>query len=459
MLYIVCLYIYKQNVNDNGYTFPKSFKVQDFLIKALKKDEITQNSLRIIFDQQAITPPSTAVMNLESWGKGFKDRYSKPRQCFYNTEMKDVMCDKYPNILNDFANTPNAKINVQVNWNLLKRKEKQTPFRNVMQKVFTDEGDHRFFDKLMNRNSTIIVSIEVENTVSKLKKIIAFASLTKIQQGREVILVIVDYFAVSDDKAFHYLPYFNYERFKGKGIGKFVLNLVQVISNTLCNNKENMVLLKCTEDPKSFYELIGFEEITSDSDILAINEVKKHYNEIKHSADMFDFILKSNTVIDHLKKNFINHVEQLIDGIDFAKVYKDKIWPKIHKVFDRTKFYMEMRENLSDDYNQTDEIAIPIGKIIEHFMSESKPTGYEHFLKLYKFMFSNLVWAFEKSKEGWNLCSDCNLCGKLLCHKIPLKTSKKFKLEESKMRGHAKGLVECVIKHHFKFECSDSKDK
>jgi len=283
--------------------------------------------------------------------------------------------------------------------------------------------------------------------------------LTKIQQKREVKLVIVDYFAVSEDKAFKLLPSFNYEQFKGKGIGKFVLNLVQVISNILCNNKENVVLLKCTSELKSFYELIGFEEITSDSDILAIPEVKKHYNEIKHSADMFYFILKSNTVIDHLKKNFINHVEQSMDGIDFAKVYKDKIWPKIHDVFNRTTFYMEMRENLSDDYNKTDEIAIPMGKIIEYLMSDTKPTGYEHFLKLYEFMFSNLVWAFEKSEEGWDLCSDCNLCGKLLCKKIPLKTSKKFKLEESKMRGHAKGLVECVMMHHFKFECSDSENE
>ena len=136
-----------------------------------------------LMNKQLYLPPSTAVMKLESWGKGFKDRYSKPKQCFYNTEMKDVMCDKYPNILNDFANTPNAKINVQVHWNLSKRKDILTPFRNVMQQVFTDKGDHKFFDILMDKNSTIIVSIEVENTGSKLIKIIAFASLKKIQQG------------------------------------------------------------------------------------------------------------------------------------------------------------------------------------------------------------------------------------------------------------------------------------
>ena len=57
-------------------------------------------------------------------------------------------------------------------------------------------------------------------------------------------------------------------------MGKFVLNLVQVISNTLCNNKDNMVFHKCTNEPKSYYELIGFWDISSESDKLAIPEVK-----------------------------------------------------------------------------------------------------------------------------------------------------------------------------------------
>ena len=50
-----------------------------------------------------------------------------------------------------------------------------------------------------------------------------------------------------------------------------------------------------------------------------------------------------------------------------------------------------MRENLLEDYYHADEIVIPMGKVIEHLLSEMKPAGYDHFLKLYEFMFSNLV--------------------------------------------------------------------
>ena len=87
---------------------------------------------------------------------------------------------------------------------------------------------------------------------------IGFVSLTKINNGRDTKLVIVDYFAVSDLNASDLIPSFEYERFQGKGVGKFLMNLVQVISNTLCNEKENVVLLKCTDDPKSYYQLLGF---------------------------------------------------------------------------------------------------------------------------------------------------------------------------------------------------------
>ena len=112
LLYIVCLYIYKQRANSNGNTLPKSFQVQDLLIKAFKKDEITQNTLKNIFDEQVITPPSTAVMQLESWGKGFKDRYSKQKKFFYNTEMKDIVDNKYLKVLNNLAYASDAEINV-----------------------------------------------------------------------------------------------------------------------------------------------------------------------------------------------------------------------------------------------------------------------------------------------------------------------------------------------------------
>ena len=49
-----------------------------------------------------------------------------------------------------------------------------------MRKVFTDEVGHKFFDTLMMIKSTIIVLIQVYNTITKKEEIVAFASLAKI---------------------------------------------------------------------------------------------------------------------------------------------------------------------------------------------------------------------------------------------------------------------------------------
>ena len=138
-----------------------------------------------IFKKQPTTPMSTTAVDLEEWSKGFKQTYSKPKNFFYSVEMKDLMGDAYSDVLQELAHTPNAEINVQVHWNLSSKTDKQAAFRTLMRKVFTDDGDHNFFDKLMKNKSTIIVSIQVYNTVTKSKEIIGFVSLTKINDGRD----------------------------------------------------------------------------------------------------------------------------------------------------------------------------------------------------------------------------------------------------------------------------------
>ena len=83
--------------------FPKIFKLQDILIKAFKKDENMHSILKNIFDDLVISQISITVMELESWSKGFKYCFSKLKKFFYNTEMKNVMCDKYLQILIDLT--------------------------------------------------------------------------------------------------------------------------------------------------------------------------------------------------------------------------------------------------------------------------------------------------------------------------------------------------------------------
>ena len=93
--------------------------------------------------------------------------------------------------------------------------------------------------------------------------------------------------------------------------------MFQVISNTLCNDKDNVSLLKCTDDLQIYYESIGFQKVQDGLEWLQIPNLKNHYNEINATKHMLCHILHLNTIINHKKKTFINHVKQSLINIDF----------------------------------------------------------------------------------------------------------------------------------------------
>ena len=64
-------------------------------------------------------------------------------------------------------------------------------------------------------------------------------------------------------------------------------------------------------------------------------------------------------------------------------------------------------------------MVIPINKVIQHIFQDIKPAEFDHFLKLYKFIISNILWIIkpvkdEKRKQCWEIYVECNICGTLL---------------------------------------------
>ena len=151
------------------------------------------------------------------------------------------------------------------------------------------------------------------------------------------------------------------------------------------------MLIKCTDLPKSYYELIGFEEIKDNDSLLDLAQVRKHYDEISHEGNMYYFVLHSNKVINYKMKAFINHVEQFVDDIDYSSVYESYLFLNIHQVYADSKLYMQMIGKTSNLFQNSEDMFIPIGQVIERLFEEMKPVGFDHFLKLYEFMFSNLI--------------------------------------------------------------------
>ena len=111
-------------------------------------------------------------------------------------------------------------------------------FKKAIQEIFTDNCDHTFFDHLVNKKSTIVISIKIFNKVSNEELVIAFVTTTKINQKRDVLLVIVEYIGSFEVAPKDIIPAFSYEHFRGKGLGKLFLTLIQSISNVLCKNED-----------------------------------------------------------------------------------------------------------------------------------------------------------------------------------------------------------------------------
>ena len=68
---------------------------------------------------------------------------------------------------------------------------------------------------------------------------------------------------------------------------------------------------------------------------------------------------------------------------------------KVHAVFANHAQFFKMTEKTSPLIKETYNFYIPIGKIIDLIFEETKPIDYEQFLKLYQFVFSNIVWVIK----------------------------------------------------------------
>ena len=75
----------------------------------------------------------------------------------------------------------------------MNKKQKKAEFKKAMQEIFTDDGDHTFFDNLLSKKFRIVMSIKTFSKVSNEELIITFASITKINQNRDFSLVIIEY--------------------------------------------------------------------------------------------------------------------------------------------------------------------------------------------------------------------------------------------------------------------------
>ena len=454
LLYTVCLHLYQIRANQKGYTFPTKFEWRKFVSKKHGNSELHSVIQEILQDQESKTKQKYFISGIEElnrWGWKFKSAYSKPSNFFYRVNLHELMSSSFPDLLQELAWIENANVEFQVYWNLKDRRKKQDEYKALMKEIFVDDEDHQYFDSMLLKNNSILVAIHVENKNGGLKRTLAFGHLSTITKARQGIgLVILDYLGCSDVSPTDILPEYDYERFRGKGIGSFLMNMIQVISNVLCEGKDNVVLLKANKETATFYQPLGFKKITSSSKWMTLTNVKKHFKHFSYPRDALSpYALDSKTQINHLRRKIINHIEQSLDNVDFTKYNEKKyLYKSFYEVFQSRSIYQEMK----DKCRKCDFLLIPVGKVIRHLFQQEKAVEFQSFIRLYETLFSNLLWVLEpnfkeKGKPSCNVCFDCNACGKHLHDSFEIKRG--MKVDTDTVIKETKTLLGNMLNEHF----------
>ena len=333
-------------------------------IQNIQINNLLQNIFDQVFDTDA-DKDKEPVAGIKECQTQFEKIYKNNSSYFSITSLSNLLSEEFSDIFHELADNISAEVEFHVNWNLDTKSRKRDLFSKEMKDLFIDEPDHNCIDALLKQKSTLVLTIQIKKELSKESTIIAFALITLVKKCNLTVLVIVDYFGVIEMCPRHIIPTFDYERFRGKGIGKFIIHMIQAIANVLCESKDGIVLLKCNEDVSTFYETIGFERIDFDNDVMKVENVIQHYKDFQLFKSLFSYILKSSTKINHKKNTFVNHVEQSLKDVDFNFEGNTSIVTDVHNIFMSPKKFDKMKELSWRNIMRSEFVFIPIEKIIQ----------------------------------------------------------------------------------------------
>ena len=236
-----------------------------------------------------------------------------------------------------------------------------------MKERFETIFDHQTIECILKKRGTYAIAIYYRGQYTNSTTVLSCGIFSVINNNkRNCICLIIDYLATTSAEVKNIMPGFSYKLFTGKGLGKLIINLIQVFGEHFSWNKRiPSVILKATEESKSFYEEIGFLSLNNEikykemvisakTNLIKIfqkDEVIRHYTEIKKEAtNLYHMYLQGDKIIDHKKKKFINHVMQDLSLVVFNEKYdKDDIVEKVHDIINLKsypKFLKDMHPQL-----------------------------------------------------------------------------------------------------------------
>ena len=266
LFYIVglCRYIEKDRLRN--YTFPDNFTTMDQLLFKWKWSGSQTWFKQILQRHKENSLPNSfyQTSGIEEWSNDVQEKMKNKNNYYFRQKLKKLVM--HSNLFSKpLVDLSKDQLSVQVGLyrNFKNNKKLAKTIGDVLKKRFTDTTDHQGIDYVLSKKATMILTIEKTlDTQMKEDDIISLATFAPLYDSTAMIGMVIDYIATTETEAKYILPLFQYTLFTGKGLGKLLINLIQVLAHVISNKDTSNVLLKCNDELETFYTEIGFKPAT-----------------------------------------------------------------------------------------------------------------------------------------------------------------------------------------------------
>ena len=410
---------------------------------------------------------------MHDFGEGFRKLFAA-RNCNYMSIPLDSLIEDsawFPDSLRDILGCYGFEVNVNIQWKLNTKKKLRDKYYTFMTSLFNQSKDDKSGIKVvLGKGSTIFVSIQAKNYLDKKKKepiLISFAAMQPIYDQDQFKGIYLDYLGTTNDSPRDIITNYDHNVFTGKGFGKFMVNVIQVIAWGISpkDKPTTKIVLKAADGLKTFYTQMGFKEIDSNHEnglkFLKYPSLQRHLGLFRGDKALKAYILHDFAEIDLLRQDFINHVHQSFATVPFQNSYCKTIVPAMHKIFEDEDYLQKVKLiEVNELKKERGGFTVPIGEAISSYFSTIKPKEFGFYSGLYEFLIKQISWKIEvtrkiKKKTKYRSYDDtnnpigelsvrCELCD----HSHPTTFSLKSKNDEEE-EANVRAQVMLILDHFF----------
>ena len=460
LLFIVVLHLYNEKLEDSSYFFPELFDFKTWLLSDCIPSELsnvfqklygeaisnksdknnnTNTSNDNVDDRKKPStdgnkkqntdgskkPVTTAERNklleinelfmkcygMHDFGVAVRNAYLNSKYHFVNLELDSLVEDSgwFPDSLRDILGCRGFDVNVNVQWKLQTKDKLRDKFYTFLRSVFNQaKDDKKGIRYVLNKSTTILLSIQLKNNLDKSKKdpfVLCCAAMQPIFDKTLFKGLYLDYIGTSNANPRDTITDYDNTVFTGKGFGKFMINVMQVIAWAISPKDKltTKIVLKAADGLKSFYTNIGFKEINENHSVgtnfMQYPSLQRHLKSFPTDVGLKPYILEDFAEIDLLKEYFINHVYQPLSSVPMNTRFESPIDTGMHKVFQDEQLHKKTILLQESVEHENGAFIVPIGEAMTYMFTNMKPKEFSLYSGLYEYLIKQITWKVEVSRQ------------------------------------------------------------